>query len=129
MSASVGSIVLQKWKVAGLRIFRENTTRAAIANLYNLNRVTEVASVSFARADEVPHIFTRNARLQPAEFLIIGAKRLLQHNLPRATIRTRSKAARYSITSSARPCIVAGTVRSSARAVFVLTASSNLVGA
>ena len=36
--------------------------------------------VSFARGDEVPHIFTRNARLQPAEFLIIGAKRLLQHN-------------------------------------------------
>jgi hypothetical protein len=36
--------------------------------------------VSFARGDEVPHIFTRNARLQLAEFLIIGAKRLLQHN-------------------------------------------------
>jgi hypothetical protein len=42
--------------------------------------------VSFARGNEVPHIFTRNARLQPAEFLIIGAKRLLQHNLPIATM-------------------------------------------
>ena len=36
-------IVLQKSKVAGLRIFRENTKREAIADLYNLNRVTEVA--------------------------------------------------------------------------------------
>jgi len=41
--------------------------------------------VSFARGDEVPHIFTRKPRLQPAEFLITGAKRLLQHNLPIAT--------------------------------------------
>jgi hypothetical protein len=38
-----GSIVLQKSKVAGLRIFRENTKREAIADSYNLNRVTEVA--------------------------------------------------------------------------------------
>jgi hypothetical protein len=32
--------------------------------------------VSFARGDEVPHIFTRKPRLQPAEFLITSAKRL-----------------------------------------------------
>jgi hypothetical protein len=38
--------------------------------------------VSFARGDEVPHIFTRKPRLQPAEFLITGAKRLFQQNLP-----------------------------------------------
>jgi hypothetical protein len=36
-------IVLQKSKVADLRIFRENTKREAIADSYNLNRVTEVA--------------------------------------------------------------------------------------
>jgi hypothetical protein len=36
-------IVLQKSKVAGLLIFRENTKREAIADLYNLNRITEVA--------------------------------------------------------------------------------------
>ena len=36
-------IVLQKSKVAGLRIFRENTKREAIADSYNLIRVTEVA--------------------------------------------------------------------------------------
>jgi len=39
----LGPIVLQKSKVAGLRIFRENTKRKAIADSYNLNRVTEVA--------------------------------------------------------------------------------------
>ena len=54
-------------------------------------RITSIAlpksPVSFARGDEVPHIFTRNARLQPAEFLIIGAKRLLQHNRHIATNR------------------------------------------
>jgi hypothetical protein len=29
-------------------------------------------------------MFTRKPRLQPAEFLIASAKRLLQHNLPEA---------------------------------------------
>jgi hypothetical protein len=36
--------------------------------------------VSLTLGDEVPHIFTRKSRLQPLEFLITGAKRLLQHN-------------------------------------------------
>jgi hypothetical protein len=36
-------IVLQKSKVAWLRIFRENPTREAIADSYDLNRVAEVA--------------------------------------------------------------------------------------
>jgi hypothetical protein len=35
--------VLLKSKVAGLGIFRENTTREPIADSYILNRVTEVA--------------------------------------------------------------------------------------
>src|SRR6187200_1558604 len=47
--------------------------------------------VSFARGDEVPHIFTRKPRLQPAEFLITSAKRLLQHNLPIADSFTAAK--------------------------------------
>ena len=38
-----GRIVLQKSKVAGLRIFRENTKQEAIADSYNLNRITEAA--------------------------------------------------------------------------------------
>jgi hypothetical protein len=41
--SAIHLIVLQKSKVAGLRIFRENTKREAIADSYNLNRVTEVA--------------------------------------------------------------------------------------
>ena len=36
--------------------------------------------VSLTLGDEVPHILTRKLRLRPLEFLIIGAKRLLQHN-------------------------------------------------
>ena len=36
-------ILLQKSKVAGLKIFRENTKQRAIADSYDLNRVTEVA--------------------------------------------------------------------------------------
>jgi hypothetical protein len=42
MSAS-RPILLQKSKVAGLKIFRENTKQRAIADSYDLNRVTEVA--------------------------------------------------------------------------------------
>ena len=42
-------IVLQKSKVAGPRFFRENTKREAIADSYNLNRVTEVACEFCAR--------------------------------------------------------------------------------
>ena len=36
-------IVLQKSKVAELRIFRKKTKQEAIADSYNLSRVTEVA--------------------------------------------------------------------------------------
>jgi hypothetical protein len=36
-------ILLQKSKVAGLRIFAKNPKREAIADLYNLNRAAEVA--------------------------------------------------------------------------------------
>jgi len=39
----LGPIVLQKSKVAGLRIFAKNLKREAIADSYDLNRVTEVA--------------------------------------------------------------------------------------
>src|SRR5262249_16730427 len=34
--------------------------------------------VSLSSGDEVPHIFARKSRLQPGEFLITSAKRLLQ---------------------------------------------------
>jgi len=38
--------------------------------------------VSLSSGDEVPHIFTRNSRLQPGEFLVTTAKGLLQQYLP-----------------------------------------------
>ena len=43
--------------------------------------------VSLTLGDEAPHILTRKSRLQPLEFLIISAKRLLQHN-PAVSDRT-----------------------------------------
>jgi hypothetical protein len=50
----------------------------------------DVASITLPRppaslssGDEVPHIFTRKALVQPKEFLITSAKRLLQQNLPK----------------------------------------------
>src|ERR1700733_5914628 len=42
--------------------------------------------VSLTREDQSPHVLTRKTRLQPAEFLITCAKRLLQHNPPRSDI-------------------------------------------
>jgi hypothetical protein len=42
-------IVLQKLKVAGLRIFRKNTKPEAIADSYSLNRVAEVVCEFNAR--------------------------------------------------------------------------------
>jgi hypothetical protein len=41
--SALAPIVLQKSKVAGPRIFRENMNREATADSYSLNRVTEVA--------------------------------------------------------------------------------------
>jgi hypothetical protein len=45
------------------------------------------SSASLSSGDEVPHIFTRKSRLQPGDFLITSAKRLLQQNrhIPAAT--------------------------------------------
>jgi len=40
--------------------------------------------VNLTLGDEVPHIFTRKPHLRPLEFLILGAKRLLQHNRRRS---------------------------------------------
>jgi hypothetical protein len=37
--------LLQKAKVAGPRIFRENTKRKAITDSYDLNRIAEVACI------------------------------------------------------------------------------------
>ena len=39
--------------------------------------------------NEVPHIFTRKSRLQPGEFLVTSAKRLLQQYRHKADLRRR----------------------------------------
>jgi hypothetical protein len=56
--SGVEGILLQKSKVAGLRIFTKNPKRKAIADSYNLNRATEVV-YKFNVGDEAPHIFAR----------------------------------------------------------------------
>src|ERR1700750_2678098 len=43
--------------------------------------------VSLTRGDMSPHIFTPKTRLQPAEFLITCAKRLLQQYPPKADLK------------------------------------------
>ena len=82
-----GPIVLQKSKVATPRIFRENKKRETIADSHTLNRVAEIAGEFDARGPAA-HIFTPKTRLQPAEFLITCAKRLLQQYRPGADMRT-----------------------------------------
>jgi hypothetical protein len=61
----------------------------------SLIRMTSIAlsksPVSLTSGDEVPHIFTRKPRLQPAEFLITSAKRVLQHNPPTSEVSERSQ--------------------------------------
>ena len=84
--------------------------------------------VSLSPGDEVPHMFTRKPRLQLEKFVINGAKRLLQHNLPKLAVSNRSNAAPHSITSSARSMNEAGTTRPSDFAVCRLIISSNRVG-
>jgi hypothetical protein len=43
-ASAIRGILLQKSKVAGPPIFRENTKREAITDSYNLNRIVEVTS-------------------------------------------------------------------------------------
>jgi hypothetical protein len=47
--------------------------------------------VSLSAGDEVPHIFTRKSRLQPGEFLITSAKRLLQQYRHKADIAMQAR--------------------------------------
>jgi hypothetical protein len=83
--------------------------------------------VSLSSGDEVPHIFTRKPHLQPGEFLISSAKRLLQQYLPKAAVSTCSKQQPYSISSSASNCRELGTSIPNALAVCRLMTNSNLV--
>jgi hypothetical protein len=88
--------------------------------------------VSLSSGDEVPHIFTRKSRLQPGEFLITSAKRLLQQYLPEADIACLINARRsgwiHSITRSARTSTEDGIVIPNSFATFWFTVSSKRVG-
>src|ERR1700730_10730720 len=64
-------IVLQKSKVAGLKILRENTKQRAIADSYDLNRVTEVACEFCVRA--CPSHLVRESRARGPQ--IFGHRR------------------------------------------------------
>ena len=70
-------------------------------------RITSIAlpksPVSLTCGDEVPHIFTRKPRQQPAEFLITSAKRLLQHNRPVANILHRRSFVSNALSCERRP--------------------------
>jgi hypothetical protein len=85
---------------------------------------------SSSSGNEVPHIFTRKSRLQPGEFLVTSAKRLLQQYLPKPDSCTAANDVQgvYSITLSARTSSDSGTVMPSAFAVFMLTDNSIRVG-
>jgi hypothetical protein len=54
-------ILLQKSKVAGLRIFAKNPKREAVADSYNLNRAAEVAYEFSAQRRGPSHIYRKSA--------------------------------------------------------------------
>jgi hypothetical protein len=56
------------------------TKRAAIADRYRLQAVTEVAC-EFIANYVVPQMIIRSARLRPGKFVLVDAKRLLQQYL------------------------------------------------
>ena len=82
-AVAIGGIVLQKSKVAGLRIFAKNRN-----GKQSPIRLTSIAlprlPMSLTCRDEAPHIFIRNPRQWPLEFLSTGVKRVLQHNRGRS---------------------------------------------
>jgi len=84
--------------------------------------------VSFSSSDEVPHIFTRKSRLQPAEFLIACAKKTFATISASSRHMQCNKKHRYSISSLARRRNASGIVKLRALAVVRLMMRSNLVG-
>jgi hypothetical protein len=86
--------------------------------------------VSLTLGDEVPHIFTRKPRQQPLEFLIIGAKRVLQRNfsdsdeiaaLRQPSLRANSRSRRLIPTAA---CISAAAVHSADRGLAKVTSAA-----
>jgi hypothetical protein len=73
--------MLQKSKVAGLKIFHENTKQRAIIGSFDLNRVTD-SPVNFALGSEVPHILYTKDAPAARRTLVICENRLLQQYRP-----------------------------------------------
>jgi hypothetical protein len=67
MSASKSN-VLQKSKVAGLKIFHENIKQRAIADSYDLNRITEVACEFCVRPRGLSHLVHESRAYGPQNF-------------------------------------------------------------
>jgi hypothetical protein len=69
-------ILLQKSQIAEQQFSREKTRQAVTINL--ASGFLPKSPVSSSLRDEVPHIFIPKLHLEPREFLISSAKRLLQ---------------------------------------------------
>ena len=88
-------IVLQKSKVAGLRIFAKNPKREAIADLYNLNRATEVAYEFNVGRCGPSHLYTKSAPV---------ALRIFKHRC-KTTFATQSGVSLYPLIYECTPWI------------------------
>ena len=77
MSAS-GRLCCKSRKLQGHEFFAKTRNRKQLPIRIDAIALSK-SPVSLTLGDEVPHIFTRKPRLRPLEFLILGAKRLLQH--------------------------------------------------
>src|SRR3984885_2611727 len=76
MSASP-SILLQKSKVASVRIFGETLKREAVDDSDDLSRAPEFAYEFSVRGRGPSNFYTKNVPVRPSEFLTPSAKRLL----------------------------------------------------
>src|SRR5262249_57967380 len=83
---SLGVLFCKKNKMAPVYFSPRRNTTARRPPICVVSITLPRSPVSLSSGDEVPHIFTRKSRPQPGEFLIIGAKRLLQQNRSGADI-------------------------------------------
>jgi hypothetical protein len=84
-NARFAPIPLQNSQNAMRSISRKLTKRAAIADRYRLQAITEVAC-EFIAGHVVPQMIIRSSRVRPGKFASADAKRLLQQYLPEAVI-------------------------------------------
>jgi hypothetical protein len=85
-SHSLGRLCCKSRKLQGHEFFAK--TRNGKQSPIRIDAIAlSKSQVSLSLGDEAPHIFARKLRPRPLEFLIISAKRLLQHNRPIASFR------------------------------------------